>query len=195
MPEYEGALVDFDVGTRVAIDYLCSYAPSLIVPVNIDTGHVTEPCEAALQEIEAVSRVAVDYVNSWSGVLVQIESTLFYHVRPDYISTYAGVLVPVLYGLPASEFGYIRTVYMTHHGEPVPFLNTVLAADLYTGLLTNSIGKGPTVLQPLTYIAHGRRSTDEFESDEIDMSGLVPLEVEIPVRRLASAKLNKKKMR
>ena len=172
--EAEEDLADLEVAPTVtAIDKIRTHTAAELETVNVDPIYSTIACEAAEQTPLPASVIHITFIRSFEGV-----APLF------------------LYGLPASTFGFVRPIKIFRKGRPVPFMTTVLDAALPTGLITSVYGRSSTVLQRLKYVVRGRRQDQEFESDEIDLTGgeLPPL-IEVTIRRKSSAKLNRKKMR
>jgi len=193
--EYEAYLVEMELdSSRQSIDKNRTNTAAELETINADPIYTTVSCEAAEQDLLEVS-VLMALVRSLTGAQLDIEDGSIVHHPTDYLRSWEGVTLLTLYGLPASEFGYVRTITIRHLGRPVPFMTTVLDADLPTGLITSAVGKSPTVVQKLKYIVRGRRNSEEFESDEIDLSGAIPPSVDVTIRRKASAKLNRKRMR
>lgn len=196
MVELEWYLVDLEVdNTRTAIDKIRTNTVVELETINVDPVYSTVACEAAEQELIYESYLMAAIVRSLTGALLEVYGGSLVHHPTDYIYSREGTILITLYGLPASEFGYVRAITITRKGRPVPFMTTVLDAALPTGLITSVEGKSSTVVQKLKYIARGRRSHEEYESDEIDLSGAVPPEVSVTIRRKRSAQLNRKKMR
>lgn len=196
MAVLEGYLADLEVAPiRTAIDNIRSHTAAELETVNADPSYTTVPCEAALQDLLSTSYIHIAFLRSLTGALLDVYIGPIIHHPTEYIRSWPGVSLLTLYGLPASTFGYVRAITVTRLGRPVPFMTTVLDADLPTGLITSAVGKSSTVLQKLKYVARGRRQDQEYESDEIDLTGAVPPSVEVTIRRKTSAKLNRKKMR
>jgi len=170
---YEAYLAELEVAPTVtAIDKIRTHTAAELETFNVDSIYSTVACEAAEQTPLTASVTHITFILSWEGV-----TPLF------------------LYGLPASEFGFVRAVTIKRLGRPVPFMTTVLDAVLPTGLITDVSGVSSTVLQNLRYVLRGRKQDQEFESDEIDLTGDIPLSIDVTIRRKTSAKLNKKRMR
>ena len=197
MVELEGYLADLEVApTRTAIDKIQTLTEAEFETINVDAIYSTVSCEGAEQENIEGSILLAAIVDSLVGALLEgVEDGSLVHHPTEYYYSHEGDSMFILYGLPASEFGYVRAITITHLGKPVPFMTTVLDAALPTGLITSVSGKSSTVVQKLKYIARGRRNSEEYESDEIDLSGAVPPEVSVTIRRKTTSKMNRKKMR
>ncbi len=174
MVSYEAYLADLEVAPTVtAIDKIQTHTAVELETVNADPSYATVACEAAEQTPLTAPVIHITFIRSWEGV--------------DFL---------FLYGLPASTFGYVRPIIITRLGRPVPFMNTIFDAALPTGLITSVDGKSSTIVQRLKYVIRGRRSHEEYESDELDLTGAeVPPSIEVTIRRKTSAKLNKKRIR
>jgi len=199
--QYEALVVDLeqsDTINRQQLPSIRSFTTAEQTTYGVDPVYGTIPCEAAEQDLleSTITRLVLDYLKSHIGVDLGVEGSPLQHITPpDYYHSWEAQTLLVLYGLPASEFGYIRAITIIRKGRPVPFVTTVFDSALPTGLITSAVGKSSTVLQKLKYVVRGRRPHEEFESDEIDLSGALPPSIEVTIRRKRSAQLNRKKMR
>lgn len=214
MVSYEAYESDLEVApTRTAIDKIRTHTAAELDTENADPSYATVACEAAEQTPLTASVIRITFIRSVAGAeLETVNADPIYATVPcvaaeqtpltasvihiTYIRSWEGVSFLFLYGLPASTFGYVRPIKIFRKGRPVPFMTTVLDAALPTGLITSVVGKSSTVVQSLKYVVRGRKHDQEYESDEIDLTGAeVPPLIEVTIRRKTSAKLNRKKMR
>ena len=214
MASYEAYLADLEVAPTVtAIGTIRTHTAAELETFNVDPIYATASCEADEQTPLTASVIHIAVIRSVAGAS-ELETV---NADPSYstiaceadeqtpltasvihitvIRSWEGVTILTLYGMPTSEFGYVRAITIVRKGRPVPFMITVLDSALPTGLITDVKGVSSTVLQKLKYVVRGRKHDQEFESDEIDLTGAIPTEIEVTIRRKISAKLNKKKMR
>jgi len=181
--------------TKTPIDYRQSFVPTELTVEGATPVFATIPCIAAEQVLIIASHQAT-IVGSLIANLLSIYAGSLVHHPVDHFYSYPGAQLYVLYGLPASVFGYIRAVLFKNIGRPIPFMDAVLDGDLPTGLFTNELGISSTAFQKLKYTPRGQRPNQEFEGDLLDFTGVIPSPtVTVTVRRKASEKLNRKRIR
>lgn len=192
---YTGFLADLIVNTtKTPINYKQSFVPTELTVINVTPVYATIPCVAAEQVTIITSHQMITIHSLIANILTIYADSLVHH-PVDHLYSYQGAQLYILYGLPASVFGYIRSVLFKSIGRPIPFMDAVLDGDLPTGLFTNELGISSTAFQKLIYTPRGQRPDQEYEGEPLDYTGTIPASVTVTVRRKASAKLNRKKMR
>ena len=179
---------------KTGINYNLSYVPTELTVEGATPVYATIPCIAAEQAV-VIAPYQMITLRSLIANLLSIYSGLLVHHPVDHLYSYPGARLYVLYGLPASVFGYIRAVHVQSLGHPVPFADVVLDGDLPTGIHTNNLGISSTSFWRLGYTPRGQRPHQEFEGELIDLTGTIPESITVTVRRKTSAKLNRNKIR
>lgn len=209
MTEYEANPVLEVEPSSTITQYQMPFYPKQHTPAEFsvegaDPTHGTVTPESAERELVSASWISpfvvFDHIRSYTlaDLLAEVANPPQHKPPFDdsfYRHSYEDVALFVASALPASEWGYMRAITILHNGKPVPFLKAVLDADIPTGLVTAFQGKGSTLLKRLKYTAKGAKSREQYLSEEIDLTAEVPPKVEVTVRRTASEKMNRRKVR